>query len=69
MQNDKGALRQVFICLISPPPYTLYTCKLYTYSHREGGRGGEWKGEWGNTSQRWVENTNLTDCISAVYKL
>jgi hypothetical protein len=20
-----------------PPPYTLYTCILYTYSHREGG--------------------------------
>ncbi len=22
-----------------PPPYTLYTCILYTYSHREGGGG------------------------------
>ncbi len=22
------------------PPYTLYTCIQYTYSHREGGRGG-----------------------------
>jgi hypothetical protein len=22
-----------------PPPYALYTCIQYTYSHREGGRG------------------------------
>jgi hypothetical protein len=22
-----------------PPPYTLYTCIQYTYSHREGGGG------------------------------
>jgi hypothetical protein len=24
-----------------PPPYTMYTCILYIYSHREGGGGGE----------------------------
>jgi hypothetical protein len=24
---------------IIPPPYTLYTCIKYTYSHREGGGG------------------------------
>jgi hypothetical protein len=24
----------------STPSYTLYTCIQYTYSHREGGRGG-----------------------------
>ncbi len=42
----KGTLRQVFICLRSrtpsstpPPPYTLYLCKQYSYSHREGGWG------------------------------
>jgi hypothetical protein len=23
-----------------PPPYTLYAFMMYTYSHREGGRGG-----------------------------
>jgi len=42
--NWEGTLRQVFICLRprTPPnpPYTLYTCVQYTYSHREGGRGG-----------------------------
>jgi hypothetical protein len=38
----KGTLRHVFICLRPKPqipPYTLYTCIQYTYSHREGGRG------------------------------
>ncbi len=25
---------------LPPPPYTLYTCIQYTYSHREG-RGGD----------------------------
>ncbi len=51
----KEILRQVFICLKPPylsevpsplwphppPPYILYTCMLCTYSHREGGRGGD----------------------------
>jgi hypothetical protein len=26
---------------IHPPPYTLYRCIQYTYSHREGGEGPE----------------------------
>ncbi len=26
---------------IPPAPCTLYTCMQYTYSHREGGKGGE----------------------------
>jgi hypothetical protein len=25
---------------IHPTPYTMYTCIQYTYSHREGTRGG-----------------------------
>jgi hypothetical protein len=40
-------LRQVFFlaetpplqCPHTPPPYTLYTCIQYTYSHMEGGGG------------------------------
>ncbi len=46
--TSKGALRQVFylseatflpMTPYSPsPPYTLYMCIQYTYSHREGGR-------------------------------
>ncbi len=45
----KRTLRQVFYLseaslssndpILSPPPYTLYTYILYTYSHREGGGG------------------------------
>ncbi len=65
----------MFICLRlrtpypSPPLYTLYTCIQYTYSHREGGEGGELnqrKGERGNSSQSWVENTNMTDSIASL---
>jgi hypothetical protein len=41
----RGTLWQVFLSEAPsppkphtpPPPYTLYTCILYTYSHREGG--------------------------------
>jgi hypothetical protein len=49
-------------------PNTLYMCILNTYSYREGGRGEmNWKeGERGNSSQSWVENANLTDCISCL---
>jgi hypothetical protein len=35
----------------------------YTYSHREGGVVEEEREE-GNSSQSWVENTNMTDRIS-----
>ncbi len=42
----KGTLRQVFICLrprtpYPPSAYTMFTYIQYTYSHREGGEGGE----------------------------
>jgi hypothetical protein len=45
----KGLCGRFFICVrpppllsphILPPPYTLYTCIQYTYSHREGEGGG-----------------------------
>jgi hypothetical protein len=45
----------------TPPPQT--------YSHREGGEGGELNqrvGKKGNSSQSWVENNNMTDCISSL---
>jgi hypothetical protein len=65
--------------ILPPPPYTLYSIRLYSmlirtgkggwpgwvgeFNHREGGRG--------NSSQSCVENTNMTDCISTapVYTL
>jgi hypothetical protein len=50
----KGTLRQVFICLRPPPllrPYTSLThCIVYTVY----------------SSQSWVENTNMTECISSL---
>jgi hypothetical protein len=76
MQNltCKGTLRKVFICLrprtrYHPPP--LYT--LCTYSHREGGEGGELnqrERERGNRgyyrSQSWVEKTKMTECTQEI---
>ncbi len=47
------------------PPYTLYSCIQYTYSHREGGRGRANQKE-GYRGTKPVENTNMTDCISSL---
>jgi hypothetical protein len=68
----KGTLRQgVFICpkAQNPIPYlpnTLFACILYTYSHREEGGVEQREGERCSSSQSWVENTNMTDCISSL---
>jgi hypothetical protein len=61
-----------FICLrprtsYHPPLHTIY---VYTLIHTgKGGFGGKRVeseiGESGNSSQSWVENTNMTDCISS----
>ncbi len=54
-----GTLQEVFICLRPRipylPPYTLYKCIQYAYSHREEGEGEEKRLE-GHNSQSWVEN-------------
>jgi hypothetical protein len=51
-----------------PPPYTPYTCiflySILIHTGRGGGDLNHREGEMGNSSQMWVENTNLTDCIS-----
>ncbi len=50
-------------------PHHLYT--MYSYMHfftQGGGMGGggdKSEGYRGNSSQSWVENTNMTDCISS----
>jgi hypothetical protein len=70
----KGTLRQVFICLRpSTPypllPYTLYTCIQYIIHTEEWGEVEELnqrEGWRGNSSQSWVENTNMNDCISSL---
>ncbi len=51
---------------IHPPPLT--HCE-YTYSHKEDGEGGELnqrEGDKCNSSQSWVENTNMTHFISRI---
>ncbi len=53
-----------------PPPllHTAYEYIVYLFTQGEGG-GGELNqrdGYRGDSSQSWVENTNLTDCISSL---
>jgi hypothetical protein len=64
----KGTLRQVFICLRPRTTYPLHNVNVYTvFLFTQGWGGGRIepgeKGE-GNSSQSWVENTNMTDSIS-----
>ncbi len=59
-----------------PPPHPLTHCIQYVYSiyvlihtGKEGGGGESWTREkvrGGNSSQSWVKNTNMTDCISSL---
>ncbi len=74
--TSKGTLQQVFVCprprTPDLPPLTHCVRKYSTYSHREGvGEGGGRElnhraGKRRNSSQSWVENTNMTDCISCL---
>ncbi len=63
----------VFICLRPRTPYPpppLHTAYVYTaYLFTRKGEGGELnrrEGQRGNSSQSWVENNNMTDCISSL---
>jgi hypothetical protein len=56
-----------------PPPPHLAQCTLYTYigivylfTQGRPERGGGVEPERGNSSQSWVENTNMTDCNSSL---
>jgi hypothetical protein len=54
---------------VTDPQHCLSTCIQYTYSHREGAEGGRVEPERrlrGNSSQSWIENTNMTDCTSSL---
>ncbi len=73
----KALAAGVYLTVLHPPPLTHCT-RTCTYSHREGGEGGELnqrEGEMGNRSQSWAENTTTTewiyarDWLSPVYKL
>ncbi len=55
---------------ITPPPPHLhaeyiYTVYLFTQGRGDGG-GGRVEPERGKHLQSWVENTNITDCISSL---
>jgi hypothetical protein len=56
--------RRSYYPVPSPPLHTV----LYTYLHTDGewGRANQREGKSGNSSQSWVENTNMTDCISSL---
>ncbi len=60
----------------TPPPhkhcivYSVYVYTIYLFTQGGGGVGAELnqrEGERGNSSQSWVENTNVTDCISSLH--
>jgi hypothetical protein len=58
---------------IPPPPFThcirVYSILHFTQRTRGGGELNQREGERSNSSHCWVENTNITYCISPVYKL
>ncbi len=76
--NCKGTLRQVVYLSeaqnpLPSPLNIVYVSTLYSVlirTGKEGGGGGEeWtreKGERGNSSQSWVENTNMIVCVSSL---
>ncbi len=67
-----GTSRLVFIYLRSrnpypPPPHTVYLYTVYLFIQEGGGEElNQREGYRGNSSQSWVENTNMTDCISSL---
>jgi hypothetical protein len=71
----KVTLRQVFICLMPrtlPPPLT-HCIRVYSiFIHKGKVGGGELNQREegrGNSSQSWIENTNITDCTSSLHTL
>jgi hypothetical protein len=63
-----GTLRQVFICLrlripYPPPPFThcIRVYRILIHTGKGGGRFESERRKRGNSSQSWVESTNITD--------
>ncbi len=53
-----------------PPLHLTHCIRVYCLLIHPGKGGGERANQRrGNSSQSWVENTNMTDCVSPVYKL
>jgi hypothetical protein len=70
-----GTLRQVFICLRLripyPPPFTqcIRVYRMLIHTGKGVGVRGRFEPERrkrGNGSQSWVENTNITGCVSSL---
>jgi hypothetical protein len=59
-----------FVCLRPRTPLLFYTMYVYTvYLFTQGRGGGELnqrEGYKGNSSQSWVENTIMAQCISSL---
>ncbi len=47
-----------------PPPHTEYVYTIFKQERGEGGELNQWEGDKGYSLKSWVENTNMTDCIS-----
>jgi hypothetical protein len=62
----KGTLRQVFISL---RPRTHIPPPLHTQKRQAGGELNQREGERGNSSQSWVENTNMTQVKNSYKRL
>ena len=70
----KGTLRQVFILPEAQNPmppshlHTVYVNTVYLFTQGRGGGGelNQREGKMGNSSQNWIKNTNMIDCISSL---
>jgi hypothetical protein len=53
---------------LPPPLDTVYVYTVYLFTQGSGGEGESWTREKvrGKSSLSWVENTNMTGCISSL---
>ncbi len=56
-----------------PPPHSTLYCirdnSILLHTGKGGGELNQRESQRGDSSQSWVENTKMTDCISTLYKL
>ncbi len=66
LQRDFAAGVYLSDTPLPPPLYTVFVHVLIHTEKGEGRYGPERRLEGGNSSQSWVENTKMTDCISSL---